>query len=87
MELKLFELFKTDTLRHRETARIVVELLYKQEDEQKILNFDRIEFASRSFLHELLSDIGDKKVTFLNASREIKEMTKIAQKGVYPLTA
>ncbi len=87
MEIKLFELFRTDTLRHRETARIVVNLLEEKKETQNVIDFDQIVFASRSFLHELLCDIGNKKVVFHNTNEEIRQMMEIAKKGVHPLLA
>jgi hypothetical protein len=85
MAVKLFDLFHTDTLRHRETARKVIEVLDKKTDKEETIDFEKIDFASRSFLHELLSDLGDRKVIFLNRNNEIKQMMEIAQKNVIPL--
>lgn len=75
MIIKLHNLFCTDTLRHRETARKVVETIPK-DMHQITVDFGEIDFASRSFLHELLVGLADKEVSFANANEEILLMTK-----------
>lgn len=78
MRITLYEIFCKDTLRHRETARKIVENIPKKpEPHQIIVDFERIEFASRSFLHELLSDLSDKKVEFANMNKEVKTMMDV----------
>lgn len=78
MRITLYEIFCKDTLRHRETARKIVENIPKKpEPHQIIVDFERIEFASRSFLHELLSDLSDKKVEFVNMNKEVKTMMDV----------
>jgi predicted RNA binding protein with dsRBD fold (UPF0201 family) len=80
--VKLYDLFCTDTLRHRDTAREVIATLVKEPlSTQIIIDFDKIDFASRSFLHELLSDLGSRKVTFENRNDEVKQMMDIIQKS------
>ena len=80
--IKLYDMFCTDTLRHRDTARLVVDALAKEPlSSEVIIDFDKIDFASRSFLHELLSDLGSRKVVFENRNDEVKQMMEIAQKG------
>lgn len=76
MRIKLHNLFCTDTLRHRETARKIVETIPK-EIHQITVDFDEIDFASRSFLHELLVGLDAKEVSFANANQEILMMTKV----------
>ena len=80
MELKLYDLYCTNTLRHRETARNIVQKIPK--NTKVTLNFERIDFASRSFLHELLYGLSDRTVTFENRNDEVKRMMEIAKKGV-----
>ena len=75
MRIELHNLFCTDTLRHRETARKVVENIPK-DTRQVTVDFGEIDFASRSFLHELLVGLSDKEVSFANANEEILLMTK-----------
>lgn len=75
MRIKLHNLFCTDTLRHRETAQKVVESI-PRDKHQVTVDFGEIDFASRSFLHELLVGLNDKEVSFANTSEEILLMTK-----------
>lgn len=80
--VKLYDMFCTDTLRHRETARKVVELINKQENRDPVeIDFSKIDFASRSFIHELLCGLGSRKVNFSNANEEVTQMTSIIQKS------
>ncbi|MCW4017378.1 MAG: hypothetical protein NWF00_01630 [Candidatus Bathyarchaeota archaeon] len=83
--INLFQMFGTDTLRHRETARKVVETLPKDSEHSPIIiDFQNIDFASRSFLHELLCDLGDRTVDFANRNEEVYQLTEIIlKKGVY----
>ncbi len=75
-------MFSTDTLRHRETARKVVDLIEKEATPSlTVIDFQRVDFASRSFLHELLCDLGDRKVTFENRNEEVKQMMGIISKN------
>ena len=80
--VKLHDMFCTDTLRHRDTARKVVATFAKEPvTAQIIIDFDRIDFASRSFLHELLTDLGSREVVFKNRNEEVEQMMEIARKG------
>jgi hypothetical protein len=82
MIIKLYDMFSTDTLRHRETARKVVDLIEKEANPSlTVIDFQRVDFASRSFLHELLCDLGDRKVTFENRNEEVKQMMGIISKN------
>jgi len=72
-------MFCTDTLRHRETARKVIQRIPKDTNNVTI-NFERIDFASRSFLHELLCGLVNQKVDVANANEEVKQMINIIQK-------
>ena len=75
-------MFGTDTLRHRDTARKVVESLPKgSESSQVIIDFAKIDFASRSFLHELLCDLGSRKVVFKNRNEEVTELMEIIKRN------
>ena len=80
--VKLYDMFCTDTLRHRDTARKVVDTLAKEPlSSEVIIDFDKIDFASRSFLHELLSDLGSRKVVFENRNEEVTELMDIIKKN------
>lgn len=75
-------MFCTDTLRHRDTARKVVAVLAKESlSSQVVIDFDKIDFASRSFLHELLTDLGSRKVVFENRNEEVTQLMEIIQKN------
>ncbi|MBM3292567.1 hypothetical protein FJY84_07800 [Candidatus Bathyarchaeota archaeon] len=79
MEIKLFELFNLDTLRHRESARIVLDKLsQKPNDEKFIIDFTGISFASRSFCHELKRGLNGHDVVFVNMLPDVEEMMRIA---------
>lgn len=82
VSVSLYQMFGTDTLRHRETARQVVECLpSKEAQSQVIIDFANIAFASRSFLHELLCDLGNRKVVFENRNEDVTKMMEIARCG------
>ena len=79
--VKLYDMFRTDTLRHRETARQVLELINRQVNDKIEIDFSKIDFASRSFLHELLCGLNGREVDFLNANEEVEQMKGIIQKS------
>ena len=78
MELKIYEHVETDTLRHRETAQKLLQTINHHPDEPVTLNFKGITFASRSFLHELLSGLHDREINYTNTNEEIQFMAKVA---------
>lgn len=81
--VNLYQMFGTDTLRHRESARKVVERLSTDlQSTQVTIDFADITFASRSFLHELLCRLGSRKVVFENRNEEVQKMMNVAQKGL-----
>jgi anti-anti-sigma regulatory factor len=74
-------MFGTDTLRYRDTAKKVIESLPKESDSSMvIIDFAEIDFASSSFLQELLHDLGSRKVTFQNRNEEVEELMAIIQR-------
>ena len=79
LDFKLYELFGTDTLRHRETAKHVLDKLSKVPiDEKVVIDFAGISFASRSFCHELKRGLNGRDVVFVNMLPEVEEMMRIA---------
>lgn len=76
MEIKIYDHVETDTLRHRETAQQLLQTINTSQEETVTLNFKAITFASRSFLHELLSNLEEKKLTYKNTNKEIKNTIK-----------
>lgn len=85
MSINLFQMFGTDTLRHRETAKKLAENLPKTEC-PVVIDFANIDFASRSFLHELLCQLYDRKVTFENTNEEIAQLMEIVSKKLFCYT-
>jgi len=85
MRIQLYEMFCTDTLRHRETARKILTKI-PPEIEEVTIDFNRIDFASRSFLHELLFGLGNRKVYFSNANEEVEQMRSIILKNAISVT-
>lgn len=77
--INLYQMFGTDTLRYRDSARKVVESLPKG-DSLVMIDFAKIDFASRSFLHELLYVLGSRKVTFDNRNEEVEKMMGIIER-------
>lgn len=79
MEVNLLKMVKLDTLRHRDTAKKVVEsVLGVPVDEEVVIDFSGIVFASRSFCHELLRGLEGMKVTFRRMAPEVDEMMQLA---------
>ena len=75
----LYQMFNVKTLRYRESAQEVVEGLPKG-DIPIIIDFANIEFASRSFLHELLQRLGNRQVTFEHRTETIEKMMEIIER-------
>ena len=79
MKLNLHELFKTDTLRHRDTAEAVVKLIKgASTNEPAVIDFQGIVFISRSFSHELQRGLQNHDVTYVNMAPEVEEMMQLA---------
>ena len=79
MEIKLYKIFNTDTLRHRDTARVVLDMISKRRStERLVIDFAGISFASRSFCHELKRGLGVREVVFVNMMPEVEGMMSIA---------
>ena len=79
MEIKIYDIVETDTLRHRETAQNILHIINQTSAEEPVnLNFKGITFASRSFLHELLSGLQNRETKYTDINEEIKFMINIA---------
>lgn len=78
LEIKLYEKLHTDTLRHRETARLVLTDVSRSKTERIVIDFSGISFASRSFCHEFKRGLIDRDVMFVNMMPEVEEMMHIA---------
>jgi len=73
MEIKIYEYVEIDTLRHRETAQKLLQTINQHPDEPVTLNFKGINFASRAFLHELLSNLKNRETTLTNTNQQIQQ--------------
>lgn len=82
MIIKLYELFNCHALRQRESAHKVAEMIVKQPDTVPItIDFSGIDFATHSFLNQLLSDLYYRKnVVYINYNENVREMMKISFK-------
>ena len=78
--ISLYQMFGTDTLRYRDSARRVIESLPEASDSPVIIDFAKIDFASRSFLHELLCDLRSREVTFENRNEFVERLMGTIQK-------
>lgn len=79
MEIQLKKLTKRDTLRHRATAQMILRKIEKNPENQSItLDFKGVTFASKSFLHELLSGLQIRETHYTNTNEEIDLMIKLA---------
>ena len=76
--VNLHQIFKTKTLRYRASARQVVENLPK--NKPITIDFENIEFASRSFVHELLHSLGNRQVTFEHRNADVQKMMEIVER-------
>ncbi len=75
MRIDLYGMFHTDTLRDRRTALLVVKEISKDSSEFVQLDFANIDFASRSFCHELLTNLTKRdNVRFENVNEEVRHM-------------
>jgi hypothetical protein len=78
-------MFCTDTLRHRETARKILEKVSEApKTDTIIIDFSKIDFASQSFLHELTTCLAGRKVVFQHQNEEVEKMAIIISKSREP---
>lgn len=79
MMIKIYEITQTETLRHRDTARNIIERVDAAPYNTKILlDFQGITFTSKSFMHELLSGLKDRQVEYRNVNDDVRMMIGIA---------
>ena len=80
MRVDLFSVFGTDTLRDRQTARLLVAKLAKlPQNNPVVIDFAKITFASRSFCHELLTGLKNTgNIKIENQNEEVTQMMTIA---------
>lgn len=78
IQVNLFSIAGTDTLRFRENAQKIFNYINKMStDNSIILDWANINFASRSFLHELLKLLSHYNVQHINQSNNVQDMKKI----------
>ena len=78
MEIKIYKIVDTDTLRHRKTAQRILQFIDEESRDAPVtLDFNGITFASRPFLHELLSGLNGTEIKIINANKNIESMVKI----------
>lgn len=78
MSLSIYGIAGTDTLRHRETARRVLDEVEKNSKGRGVtLDFSGISFASRSFCHELKRGLRGREVVLVNMLPEVDEMMRL----------
>ena len=83
MKVNLHEMFCTDTLRHRDTARKITERISNTpKTDPVVIDFAKIDFASRSFLHELMASLSDRKIIFKNQNEEVGKMMSIISRSI-----
>jgi len=78
MHIKLFEKLAVDTLRHRDSAKKIVELA-SGTSEEVIIDFSGIIFASRSFCNELRRSLEDMNVKYVNMTDDVDEMMQLSR--------
>lgn len=78
MKLDLFTLFSNSTLRNRNTVKLISRKIKKAKE--VILDFEKIDFISKSFAHELKKFVknSDKKIRMINKNQSIRQMLLIA---------
>lgn len=78
--LKLYKMFNSDTIRSRTTAMLILKDISKFKSEKIIFDFENINFVSRSFAHELLSNLNkdNKNFEFVNTNDTIDAIFRIA---------
>lgn len=80
MKINLYEMFCTDTLRSRESARMIAEEVKKARGEPVVIDFKGIIFASRSFCHELSLLLKDSIVKYENMDFYVERMFEALKK-------
>lgn len=82
----LTETFKSSSLITRQAARELFDIISGSEDKKIILDFDKIEFASRSFFDELNSKMSKikllgKNIEMVNLNENLAKLYKIVVDG------
>jgi hypothetical protein len=81
IEIKLYDLYECRSLANRETAQKVTRMIVSNyhPNEDVIIDFDKIEFVSRSFIHELNCDLLDARIMaeYVNVCDDVRMMNSI----------
>lgn len=80
--ISLTEIFNSSSLITRQTARELFDIIAKSDEKKIILDFNKIEFASRSFFDELNNEMSKiallgKEVEFINLNESIAKLYKM----------
>lgn len=79
--VKLYDLFESSDLNHRESAQKVTRMIVSNyhPNEDVIIDFDKIEFVTRSFIHELNADLLDARIMaeYVNMCEDVRMMNSI----------
>ena len=78
----LSQMFGVTTLRYRESGREVADSIPKG-DTPIIIDFANIDFASHSFLSELMGCLHGRDVTYNNRPEFVVELMNIIEKRIY----
>jgi hypothetical protein len=82
IKLNLCDMFDSDTLRSRSTAAVIINRISKVSPSEEIMiDFKNVLFTSRSFCHELLTFVKNKKkVSIVNTNMQVGKMMEAALK-------
>lgn len=75
--INLYQMFGVTKLRYRESAEEVVESLPETLESPLTIDFAKIDFASHSFLHELLYGLRNRSVSFENTNESVQGLIDI----------
>ena len=76
--ISLYEIFKADTIRNRNSVILITDQISKYNSEKIIIDFSNIEFISRSFANELQTRLKDIDFEFRNTSTIVKRMLEVS---------
>lgn len=80
--INLGEIFNSSSLITRQMAREIFNIIAKSDENKIVLDFNKIEFASRSFFDELNNEMSKitllgKEVEFINLNESIEKLYKM----------
>ena len=76
--IKIKSITELETLRYRENAETILSYVFENQIAGQItLDWIGIKFASRSFLHELITGLSNYEVNHVNQSENVEKMIKL----------